>query len=785
MSNTSKKIDPLEAVHSTIEKNRKNTEKLLQESKQANEKIASLSKVHSQKLQKSISQEREKIQKMLSEINDNIKGSSSKTPTDIFTAYFEYLRDAAERQALFFDTMRKRGNVYVDHSKAGMPPVLDFKYEVVLDGLEMTPQTNYLFLKITPPEGSMIFEERAPIVIVDPRAGHGAGIGGFKPESQVGDGFADGHQVYFVAFRQTPVLGQTLADVRDAEIQFVQEIVRRHPKAPKPIMIGNCQGGWATMLVAAQAPNLLGPIVLNGSPLSYWAGKRGENPMRYTGGVKGGAMPALLAADLGHGIFDGAALVQNFENLNPANTYWSKYYNLLSRIDTEQERFLEFERWWGGYALMTEAEIRWIVENLFIGNKLAHGEAVLGHDRVDLKKIESPIIVFASRGDNITPPQQALNWIPELYASVAELKAKGQRIVYMVHDSIGHLGIFVSAKIAGREHEAITDTFRAIEALSPGLYEMVLEDAQDRMHIRFEPRTLDDVHDIQNDMDNDDELFEEVSKMSQMITEIYERMLRPIIQNVVTEQSAEMMRNMNSLRTQRLAFSDQNPLMPMMDKMLEKFKQERHPVAKHNPFVQLEKMFAETIESQLNLYRDTRDAMTELMFFSIYSSPTVKSMTKPLDKHAKSKDIDVREYPEIRLALSMMEVGGIPEATVRMLHLLTKARGYVRRTRLERELQALQRSHFPDLSDETQISHLIHQQSLIVDFEPKLAQESLTTLLDSAEKQTQALDLVMEIAGPRETMHPNALKQYEEFEKVFAKKNEKVVKKKAAKQSEE
>jgi Protein of unknown function (DUF3141) len=495
--------------------------------------------------------------------------------------------------------------------------------------------------------------------------------------------------------------------------------------------------------------------------------------MRYLGGVRGGAMPALLASDLGHGIFDGAALVQNFESLNPANALFSKYYHLFSNVDSETQRFLEFERWWGGYALMTEAEIRWIVENLFIGNKLTAGEAVLGYDRVDLKKIESPIIVFASHGDNITPPQQALHWIPDLYSSVEELKAKGQRIVYMIHGSIGHLGIFVSAKIAGREHEAITDTFRAIEALPPGLYEMVLEDGKDRVHIRFEPRTMDDILSIDSNPDNDDELFSEVSKMSQMTTEMYERTLRPIVKNLVTEQSAEILRNLNPLRTQRLMFSDMNPMMNSLDSLLGKVKENRKPISKNNPFYQLEKMFADSIESQLNLYRDTRDALTEIAFFGIYSSPLVKALTKPLDKHHKRKDVDVREYPEIRLALSMMETGGVPEATVRMLHLLTKARGYVRRTRLERELQALQKSHFPNLSDEEPLSHLIHQQSLIVDFEPELAKESLKILLNTPEKQKEALDLVMDIAGPRETMHPNALKQYEEFEKMLSKKSSK------------
>ena len=84
--------------------------------------------------------------------------------------------------------------------------------------------------------------------------------------------------------------------------------------------IGNCQGGWALMMLAALAPDEIGPILLAGSPLSYWAGVAGKNPMRYMGGLLGGSWPASLPADLGDGKFDGAHLVNNFESLDPANT---------------------------------------------------------------------------------------------------------------------------------------------------------------------------------------------------------------------------------------------------------------------------------------------------------------------------------------------------------------------------------------------------------------------------------------------------------------------------------
>ncbi len=209
------------------------------------------------------------------------------------------------------------------------------------------------------------------------------------------------------------------------------------------------------MILAARNPEISGPLVINGAPLDYWSGRLGENPMRYRGGLVGGLAPVLLLADLGHGEFDGAHLVENFERLNPARHNWTKYYELYRDVDSDRERFLEFERWWGGYHFMTEVEIRWIVEQLFIGNRLARGEANIERGRpIDLKRIRSPIIVFTSHGDAITPPQQALNWIPDTYADVNEIKIRGQRIIYMIHEKVGHLGMFVSSSVAKRERRS-------------------------------------------------------------------------------------------------------------------------------------------------------------------------------------------------------------------------------------------------------------------------------------------------------------------------------------------
>jgi hypothetical protein len=84
-----------------------------------------------------------------------------------------------QRAILFWDTIRQRGNNYVENAVHGLKTVLHFDYETVLDGRSFARPVNYARLKITPPAGVTVDDSRRPYVIIDPRAGHGPGIGGF------------------------------------------------------------------------------------------------------------------------------------------------------------------------------------------------------------------------------------------------------------------------------------------------------------------------------------------------------------------------------------------------------------------------------------------------------------------------------------------------------------------------------------------------------------------------------------------------------------------------------
>ena len=97
-----------------------------------------------------------------------------------------YWVDAWQRSILFWDTLRERGNVYVEHSQSGKPPVLVFDFETVLDARTFDRPANYALVRIEAQKDHPTVAGKRPFVVIDPRAGHGPGIGGFKMDSEIG-----------------------------------------------------------------------------------------------------------------------------------------------------------------------------------------------------------------------------------------------------------------------------------------------------------------------------------------------------------------------------------------------------------------------------------------------------------------------------------------------------------------------------------------------------------------------------------------------------------------------
>jgi hypothetical protein len=494
---------------------------------------------------------------------------------------------------------------------------------------------NYSLSRIIPPDGVRINPKKRPIVVVDPRAGQGPGIGGFKKESEIGQALAAGHPVYFIGFNAQPVPGQRFLDVVEGQVKFFEEVVRRHPDAPKPMAIGNCQAGYQTLMVAMLRPDLFGPCLVVGSPMSYWQGVRGRNPMRYSGGLLGGSWLTALTSDLGAGLFDGVWLVANFDNLSLANWLWSKQYQLYQKIDTEVPRYLEFEKWWGYFIQLNGDEMQYLVDELFVGDKLAHNQLLASDGQhFDFRNIASPIICFTSFGDNISPPQQTLGWILDAYRDVEDVYAHDKTIVYCLDHKAGHLALFVSSRVAVSEHEQFIQLIDIIDCLPAGVFEMVITpgnsgdmaSAPENSYVTFEPRTLDDIRALGRNSAEDDRAFQAVERFSEASYNIYRTFFQAGIRALANPQSAALARSLHPLRLSYSLFTSRNPLMQMAAELAKGVRQDRKPVSQSNPFWQMQEAISAQIEGGLKAIGEARDAAVEQVFYVVFGSPAVQSL---------------------------------------------------------------------------------------------------------------------------------------------------------------
>ncbi|TFW29076.1 DUF3141 domain-containing protein [Duganella callida] len=705
----------------------------------------------------------------------------------------DYWIDAAQRSVLFLDVLRQRGDERNHRAEQTAPHVLSFDFEVVMDGRHLDHPVNYGLLKIRQPDGIEPDATKRPFIVFDPRAGHGPGIGGMKHDSEIGVVLKAGHPCYFVGFLPHPVPGQTIEDVCRAEARFIARVAELHPHADgKPALIGNCQAGWQIMMTSALNPDLVGPLVLAGAPLSYWAGVRGKNPLRYLGGILGGTWMTALAGDLGNGIFDGAQLVANFEKMNPANTFWSKNYNVYSKIDTEAPRFLDFEKWWGNPVLLNAGEMQYIADSLFVGNRLSDA-ALLdseGH-RIDLRNIKSPIVVFCSWGDDITPPQQALGWVLDLYEDDEALVEGGQTIIYSLHQSIGHLGIFVSASVANKEHEEFTAAMDMIDIMPPGLYEAVFLDKDEEMLqaeiaagdlaagdyvMRFERRNLDALRALGGNDVEDERRFATVARLSEINKGLYKTFASPIVKSMVTEASAERLREAHPLRMRYTMFSSKNPLLNTIPAWAEKVRAQRRPVGKDNLFLQMQEAVSKQIVAVLDRYQEVRDQATENIFLGVYGSPVLQALVGLNNDGGRPRRIgrDIAREAAInahRAAMALQTAeGGVTEGIIRAL--LYIFRSPEMSAADERAFAAMRQLRLRTSDDKelnvTALKKILREQYLMLQVDEAAALRDLPLLLpeDAAARGT-ALDIVRQVAGASGTLTGEAATRLERIATIF------------------
>src|SRR4051812_37934181 len=266
-----------------------------------------------------------------------------------------------------------------------------------------------------------------------------------------------------------------------------------------------------------------------------------------------------------------------------------------------------------------------------------------------------------------------------------EIVAAGQTIVYCLHQSIGHLGIFVSGKVATKEHGEFAQAMDLIDVMPPGLYEAVISGIDETMNHRelvrgdylftLEARTLDAIRGLGGNSSEDELRFAAAARVSEINKGLYRNFAAPAVGMMASEQSAAALRDMHPNRLRFQMFADSNPLMTPVASWAEQVRANRRPVGADNPFLAVERMMSDWIAGGLEAWGKARDSVMEDVFLNLYGAPWLQAMIGLAgdDPQMRGRRIArdlAREAVAKQMAAHLeqrIETGGLCEAAIRAL----------------------------------------------------------------------------------------------------------------------
>jgi hypothetical protein len=331
-----------------------------------------------------------------------------------------------------------------------------------------------------------------------------------------------------------------------------------------------------------------------------------------------------------------------------------------------------------------------------------------------------------------------------------------------VHESAGHLGIFVSASVARKEYGEFSDNIDLIDVLPPGLYEAVFEQkGTDTKNpdlvtggwvMRCEPRTLEDIRALGGNDAADERRFATAARVSEVNLAAYRTFVQPFVRAMASEPLGEWLRRMHPLRLQYELLSDKNPWMAPLAATAKMVREHRRPVAGDNPLLQAQDVVSDAIVTGLNAWRDLSETVAEQTFLAVFGSPALQvavgidpAGTEPLRKAGKTPLH--RQLVDARVAelKSRIGTGGVPEGAVRILIHAGTARGSVD----ERGFEAIRRMRDANPGAErltlAAFKTLVREQSFMLQLDEEAALAALPALIPAPADRVMCIRAVQEV----------------------------------------
>lgn len=227
-------------------------------------------------------------------------------------------------------------------------------------------------------------------------------------------------------------------DMKDLEIDnyLAEVIIAIDDLGGRVNLIGLCQGGWVSAMIASRFPDKVNSLVLAGSPIDTDAGNGPIKRMVH-------ASPMSFyeeLVELGGGLMKGKFMLQGWKNMHPEQHYFQDQIDLYEHIDDPAYVAKEeaFASW---YENPIDLPGRWylqVIQQLFKENRLAKGTFVGLGRRLNLHDIACPTYLLGGEADDITTPEQVLN-------AANYLGTPKEHVVQKIVPG-GHIGLFMGTR---------------------------------------------------------------------------------------------------------------------------------------------------------------------------------------------------------------------------------------------------------------------------------------------------------------------------------------------------
>ena len=431
-------------------------------------------------------------------------------------------------------------------------------------------------------------------------------------------------------------------------------------------------------------------------------------------------------------------------------------------------------------------EMQFIVDELFVGNRSSSrtGSKPPTAIAVDLRNIRSPIVVFCSKGDNITPPQQALGWILDLYENVDEIRANEPDDRLYNSRKRGHLGIFVSGRRRKKRARRVLQQYRPDRPFAPRTLGSDVHAKADAAVnpdlvsgdwiMRCEERTLADIRALGGHEPENDRVFATVAQLSSANLALYRTFAQPFVRAMVNPAMGDWMRRLHPLSVQYEMWSDENPFAGIVKELARVVRENRQPMDAGNPFIKAQEAVSHQITEALDSWGKLHNLVAESIFFSIFGSPVVQAMAgidpkseQPLREAPKSSLQRWLIQQRVAELKSRIREGELPEAAIRGLLYAGSARGSVdergfnalRRMRRSGQTPRLTLAQFKEMAREQFYMLLLDQEATL---------EAIPGMLPAdMNKRRKLFNTIKEILSASGQLEGECLNRLRRVERLF------------------